>query len=79
MGTLSQRQATTCNPGAVVFTMVLGVCLGLISSVVWAVGEHIIYALANPGMASQSIGLELYVATVGGLLLSVVAVVAVSG
>ena len=59
--------------------MVPGVCLGLISSVVWAVGVRIIYAMDKPSVASPSIGLELYVATVGGLLLSVVAVVAVSG
>ena len=75
MGTLSQRQTATCNPGAVVFTMALGVCLGLVSSAVWAVGAHLIYAFANPSLASPSIVLELYVATVGGLLLSLVAVV----
>ena len=48
------------QPGSVVFTMVLGVCLGLISSVVWAVGTRIIYAMANPSVASPSVGLELY-------------------
>lgn len=75
METISHREATTCNPGAVIFTMALGVCLGLVSSAVWAVGAHLIYAFANPSVASPSIVLELYVATVGGLLLSLVAVV----
>ena len=55
--------------------MVLGVCLGLVSSVLWAVGAHVIYAVANPRLASPFIGLELYFAVLGGLLLSSVAVV----
>ncbi|TFC54527.1 MULTISPECIES: hypothetical protein [unclassified Cryobacterium] len=56
-------------------TMVLGVCFGLVSSVVWAVVGHVINANANPGLAAPFIGLELYLAVVGGLLLSSVAVV----
>jgi hypothetical protein len=75
MGTLSQRQTTTCNPGAVLLTMVLGVCFGIVSSAIWAVFTHVIYAIANPGVASPFIGLELYIAVAGGLLLSSVAVV----
>ena len=75
MGTPGQRPKTTCSPGAVALTMVLGVCLGLASSMVWAVGQHVIYAIANPRVASPFIGLELYITVVGGLLLSSVAVV----
>jgi hypothetical protein len=55
--------------------MVLGVGVGLVSSAVWAVVGHVFYATANPSMAAPYIGLELYVAVVGGLLLSSVAVV----
>jgi len=75
MGTLSQRQTITCDPGAILLTIVLGVCFGLVSSVVWAVVDHVIYAIANPGVAVPFIGLGVYLAVVGGLLLSSVAVV----
>lgn len=75
METLSQQQVATCNPGAVVATMVFGVCFGLVSAAAWAVGGHVIHVIANPRVASPFIGLELYIAVVGGLLLSSVAVV----
>jgi hypothetical protein len=71
----SKRQTTACDPGAVLSTMVRGVGLGLVSSVVWTVVGHVIYATANPSVAMPYIGLELYIAVVGGLLLSSVAVV----
>ena len=75
MGTLSQRQTATCDPGAVLLTMVLGVGFGLVSSVLWAVVGRVIYANSNPSVALPFFGLELYIAVVGGLLLSSVAVV----
>lgn len=75
METLGQRQLATCNPGAVILTMVLGVCFGLVSAAAWAVGVHVIHVIANPRVASPFIGLELYIAVVGGLLLGSVAVV----
>jgi hypothetical protein len=75
METVTLRQATRCNLGAVVLTMMLGVCFSLFASAVWAVGHHVIYAAANPRVAAPFLGLELYIAVVGGLLLSSVAVV----
>lgn len=75
MGTRSERETTICNPGAVVFTMVLGVFLGVISSVVLAVGAHAFYAIANPGVASPSLVFELVITTFGGVLFSLAAIV----
>ena len=75
MGTVSERETTFCNPGAVAVTMVLGLVLGVISSVVLAVGAHALHIIANPGVASSSLVLELIFATVGGLLFSLAALV----
>jgi hypothetical protein len=54
--------------------MVLGVCFGLAASAVWTVVQHGIHAVTNPRVASPFLGLELYTAVVGGLVLSAVAV-----
>lgn len=75
MGALSERETTNCNLGAVAFTMVLGVFLGVLSSVVLAVGSHVFHAIANPGVASPSLVFELILTSVGGLLFSLAAVV----
>ena len=73
MGALSERETTTCNPGAVVLTMVLGIFIGVISSIVLAVGGHALNAMANPGVASPSIVSELILTTFIGLLFSLAA------
>ena len=75
MGTLSENETTSCNPGAVVFTMVLGVLLGLGSSIVLAVGAHVLQAIDNPGVAAPSIVFELIITTFIGLLFSLAATV----
>ena len=75
MGTRRERATTICNPGAVVFTMVLGVLLGVISSVVLAVGAHVFHAITNLGVASPSLVSELIFTTVGGVLFSLAAIV----
>lgn len=75
MGARSERVTTICNPGAVVVTMVLGVFLGVISSVLLAVGSHVHQAIANPGVAAPSLAFELIVTAAGGVLFSLAAIV----
>lgn len=75
MGTLTEREARTCNFGAVVLTMALGVFLGVISWIVLAVGGHAFRAMANPGVASPSIIFELILTTSVGLFFSLAATI----
>ena len=75
MGTLSEREPTSCNPGAVVSTMGLGVAFGVLSSILLAVGAHVLNAIANPGVASPSIEFELILTSFIGLLFSLAAAV----
>ena len=74
MRTLSEQDEVVCNPGAVVFTMFLGICLGVASVVVFAIGSHLAAALANPRVAAPSLMVELMFSTFGALLFSVAAV-----
>ena len=78
MRSLSNRDAAACNPGAVIFTMFLGVCLSVASAVVIAIGSHIVDAMINLQVAAPPLVVELMVTAYGGLLLSVAAVMGVS-
>ena len=71
MRILSKQDAAVCDPGAVVFTMFLGVCLGVASAAVLAIGSHIVAAITNPDVAAPPLMVELMVSTFGGFLLSV--------
>ena len=74
MRTLSEEDEVVCNPGAVVFTMFLGVCLGVASAVVLAIGSHFAAAPANPQVAAPPLIVELMFSTFGAFLFSVAAV-----
>ena len=78
MGRLSRQNAAVCNPGAVAFTMLLGVFLGVASAAALATGAHLTAALANPQVATPSLMVELMLSTFGGLVFSLAAVVGAS-
>ncbi|TFC94476.1 MULTISPECIES: hypothetical protein [Cryobacterium] len=78
MGRLSRQDVAACKPGAVAFTMSLGVFLGVASAAALATGTHLTAALANPHITTQSLMVELMLSTFGGLVFSSAAVVGAS-
>jgi hypothetical protein len=74
MGTLTAPEPMVCNPGAIIGTMARGVLVGVVSAVVLTVASHAYSAVTEPEVATPVLGLELYVGTLLGLLLSVSAV-----
>lgn len=78
MGILRRRASANCNPKAIMTTMVLGICIGLGSSVALAIGFHVLQAVARPGAAAPALQSELLFSTVGGLLFSLVAIAGAS-
>ena len=74
MGTLGGHETARCNPGAVVLTMTLGMCVGLATSTMLTIGSHVLGAVSHPDVAAPVLGLELYFSTLGGLVISLAAV-----
>ena len=70
---LNRHDAAVYDPGAVIFTMLLGVCLGAASAGVFAIGSHLAAAPANPQAAAPPLMIELMISTFGGLLFSLAA------
>lgn len=75
LGRLSRQIEAVCNPRAVVFTMLLGIFLGVASAVALATGAHLIAAPAKPQVADPSLMIALMLSTFGGLKFSLAAVV----
>ncbi len=78
VSTLNRQNAAVCDPGSVILTMLLGVCLGVASAAVYAIGSHLAVALANPWAAAPPLMVELLFSTFTGLLFSLAALVGAS-